>query len=66
MRATERKAEIERAKEEVQRESLTSQLDQVREENEKLRSANVALEREVAVLKATGKLETARRAMFEL
>ena len=65
LRVVERKAEIDRARGEAEKESIVSQLEQSRAENEKTRLSNIALEREVAVLKATGKLETARRAMFE-
>lgn len=55
--------EVERAKEDAERDALRAQLSRARSENETLRATNLDLENRLAVSEATAKLDTCRRAL---
>lgn len=64
LRAAAHATALERARDEVEREALRAQAARARQEKDALRAANLALENRVAVLEATQKLESARRALL--
>ena len=63
LRAAAHAVDVERAKEEQERELLRTQLAQTRDERERLRAHTASLETRLAVLEASHKLDTCRKSL---